>query len=126
MTTSCSPAAERFPEIESSFNHAFIQMSGVRKPKSIVCIKPGFMHDELPRHGLSLLEQLSAEMQQLRANLEHATVERDMLRNGHRILCLTTSAWGRRKQGNTAHPTSLERIHPRATRNVAKRNSGTF
>ena len=47
---------------------------------------------------LSEIEALRSEMRQLRRELQHTTDERDMLRNGHRVLATTLDAQRRKPQ----------------------------
>ena len=72
---------------------------------------------------LSRIEELRDELARLEVELHQTVVERDILRNAHRILSVTVSARGRRKPelgaSHPAHPSLTGSATPRSARTEA-------
>lgn len=69
----------------------------------------------------SRIEELRDEVARLEVELHQAVVERDILRNAHRILCVTVSARGRRKPG----PGASDPAHTVSTGSATRRSART-
>lgn len=85
-----------------------IQSYGISTPLLYACIR---LQSE--RHGLlAELDELRTELRQLKHDLQEASDERDMLRNGHQVMAVTLGAQKRRPKG----PPESDRAARRARR----------